>query len=169
MSLLVSRTAEPTSAAGENVGPTRYDADRYSWALEQIEFLKSGRIDALDLANLVEELRDVAGSEYEKLESALAIVLLHLLKWDHQPARRSRSWVLSIKEHRRRVERQLRHNPSLKPRFGEAIEEAYEFARIRCEKETSVETDSLPWSCPYDWDEIMTREISWPIVEPVRS
>ena len=38
--------------------------------------------------------------EYDKLESALRVLMLHLLKWDHQPDMRSRSWTLSIREQR---------------------------------------------------------------------
>jgi hypothetical protein len=53
----------------------------------------------------------VGMEEYHRLESALRVVMLHLLKWDHQPDRRSRSWTLSILEHRRQVHRQLRGSP----------------------------------------------------------
>ena len=49
--------------------------------------------------------------QYDKLESALRVLMLHLLKWDHQPSMRSRSWTLTIREQRRRAERQLRKNP----------------------------------------------------------
>ena len=59
--------------------------------------------------------------QYDKLESALRVLMLHLLKWDHQPDMRSRSWTLSIREQRRRVLRQLRKNPGLKSRLDEAL------------------------------------------------
>lgn len=154
-------------AKSRNVGVseptrTRYEDDVHAWAHEQVELLRQGRLQELDAFNIAEELLDVAGREYDKLESALAVVLLHLLKWDHQPQRRSWSWVNSVAEHRRRVARQLRKHPSLKSRLGEAVEEAYEDARGRCATETSIEAELLPWSCPYDWDEITTRETPWP-------
>ena len=38
--------------------------------------------------------------QYDKLESALRVLMLHLLKWDHQPSMRSRSWTLTIREQR---------------------------------------------------------------------
>jgi hypothetical protein len=81
----------------------------------------------------------------------------NMLKWDHQPERRSRSWQNSIREHRRRVEKQLRKVPSLKIRNGEAVEEAYEAARSWCQIETHIPEVDFPFSCPYDWEEIMTR------------
>lgn len=140
---------------------TRHEEDRYSWAQEQIELLRAGHLEKIDIDDLIEVLNDVSGSEYDKLESALSIVLMHLLKWDYQPERRSRSWVNSILEHRRRAEKQLRKNPGLKSRLREAVEDGYEYARMRCGTETSIEKEALPWSCPYGWDEIMTREIVW--------
>ncbi len=137
--------------------PAGYREDLYTWAREQAALLRAGRLTEIDALNLAEEIDDVGSEQYEKLESALAIVLLHMLKWDRQPERRSRSWLNSIREHRRRVERQLTKNPGLKPRIGEAVEEGYEVARYRAAIETSIDMEALPVSCPYDWDEIMTR------------
>ena len=75
---------------------------------EQVALLRAGRLDALDLDNIAEELNDVGLSEYHRLQSAIEVVLLHMLKWDVQPERRSRSWSLSIAEQRVRVVLQLR-------------------------------------------------------------
>jgi hypothetical protein len=136
---------------------TGYQQDIHAWALEQVELLKAGRLDEVDTLNIAEEIKDVAEREYDKLQSALAIILLHVLKWNHQPERKSRSWQNSIIEHRARVERQLRRFPSLKSRTGEAIEEAYEDARRWCQIETRIPEIDFPLSCPYDWEEIMTR------------
>src|SRR5947207_8946244 len=104
--------------------PARYDRDLYSWALEQAELLRAGRIAEADALNIADELDDVGNEQYEKLESALRIILLHLLKWDHQPRRRSRSWRSSISVQRKHVLRALRKNPGLKPLVDEAITEA---------------------------------------------
>jgi hypothetical protein len=101
-----------------------YRQDIHAWARSQAELLKTGRLDEIDAINIAEEILDVGEREYDKFESALAIILLHMLKWDHQPERRSRSWQNSIAEHRRRAEKQLRKMPSLKTRTGEAVEEA---------------------------------------------
>jgi hypothetical protein len=136
---------------------TDYKQDIHAWALEQIELLKAGRVAEIDALNIAEELQDVSERQYNKLESALAIILLHMLKWDHQPERRSRSWQDSIKEHRRRAEKQVRRYPSLKTRLGEAVEEAYESARSWCQIETHIPEVDFPFSCPYDWAEIMSR------------
>ena len=136
----------------------RYGEDLYTWSREQAALLRAGRFGELDAEHLAEEIDDVGSEQYDKLEAALSIVLLHMLKWDFQPTRRSRSWINSIAEHRRRIDRQLRRNPGLKARLGEAIEEAYESARYRASTETAIEVEPLPLSCPWDFEEINRRE-----------
>ena len=79
------------------------EADLYSWALRQAELLRAGRLSEIDAVAIAEEIDDVGEEQYDKLESALRVLMLHLLKWDHQPDRRSRSWTLTIREQRRRA------------------------------------------------------------------
>jgi hypothetical protein len=76
----------------------------------------------------------VGNEQYDKLESALRVILLHLLKWDHQPERRSRGWHPSIRVQRKRVLKVLRRNPGLKQLIGEAVDEAYDLARIEANR-----------------------------------
>ena len=157
MSTLSKERVELTSDSASAEAPSAYRQDIHAWARNQAELLKEGRFDEIDAINIAEEILDVGEREYDKFESALAIILLHMLKWDHQPERRLRSWQNSIKEHRRRVEKQLRKVQSLKTRNGEAVEEAYDAARSWCQIETHIPEVDFPSSCPYDWEEIMTR------------
>jgi hypothetical protein len=147
----------------------RYDQDLYSWAVEQAALLRAGRIAEADAANIAEELDDVGNEQYDKLESALRIILLHLLKWDHQAARRSRSWTASILVQRNHVQKVLRKNPGLKPRLEEAIGNAYADARILAAAQTRMEPTSFPQHCPYSWQQIMQRPIDWPIADNRRA
>jgi Domain of unknown function DUF29 len=146
-----SKTARPPRIA--------YDADVYGWVHEQVAMLRAGRFEDLDVANIVEELESVGRAEFNELSSALAVVIQHVLKWDHQPARRSRSWQLSVREHRRRATRSLADNPSLRPRIAEAVLRSYEDGRDRALAETKLADQSLPATCPYTFDEIMTRDL----------
>ena len=77
---------------------------------------------ALDRDNLAEEIESAGREQFNKLVSALRVAMLHMLKWDHQPARRSRSWMLSIKQARLEMTDVLDDNPGLKPRVAEAID-----------------------------------------------
>ena len=81
--------------------PARYDRDLYGWAVQQAALLRAGRITEADILNIAEEIDDVGNEQYDKLESAIRVILLHLLKWDHQSAKRSRSWHLSVAVQRR--------------------------------------------------------------------
>jgi hypothetical protein len=82
------------------------------------------------------------------------------LKWDHQSALRSRSWVLSIESQRLEIVDVLADNPGLKPRLGEALARAYRRARIEAAKETGLEETEFAPACPYSFDDLMSREFS---------
>ena len=101
--------------------PVAKEADLYSWACGRRNSCAPVGSSEIDPAAIAEEIDDVGEEQYDKLESALRVLMLHLLKWDHQPDRRSRSWTLSIREQRRRAQRQLRKNPGLKSPLDEAL------------------------------------------------
>jgi hypothetical protein len=145
----------------EHGAPTKRD-DLYSWAVRQADLLRAGRLSEIDPVAIAEEIDDVGEEEYYRLESALRVVVLHLLKWDHQVDRRSRSWALSIREHRRRVHRQLRRSPGLKSQLDEALEAAYEDARLEASSETGLPLKIFPSKLPFDYSEVMERLIVLP-------
>jgi Domain of unknown function DUF29 len=144
----------------ETKRPDAKQADLYSWARRQAELLRAGRLSEIDAA-IAEEIDDVGEEQYDKLESAFRVLMLHLLKWDHQPSMRSRSWTLTIREQRRRAERQLRKNPELKCQLDEALEAAYEDARLEAANETGLPLGVFPAQRPFEHAEIMQRSIVW--------
>jgi hypothetical protein len=146
----------------ETKPPAAKEADLYSWARRQAELLRAGRLSEIDAAAIAEEIDDVGEEQYDKLESAFRVLMLHLLEWDHQPAMRSRSWTLTIREQRRRAERQLRKNPGLKSQVDEALEAAYEDARLEAANETGLPLSIFPTQRPFEQVEIMQRSIVWP-------
>ncbi len=135
-----------------------YERDLHAWVREQVRLLREGRLAEIDAEHIAEELSDVGSNEYDKLESALRVLLTHILKWEYQPEKRSRSWENTIEVQRRHVLRQLQRNPSLKSRAGEATEEAYFDARRLASNETDLDLSRFPEACPYDWDAIMEGE-----------
>jgi hypothetical protein len=153
-----------TSRIKDNVGlvppATDYEHDFYGWLIEQARHVRDGRWDAVDRENLAEEIESLGREQFNKLESALRVLILHLLKWDHQPEKRSRSWALTARTQRLEVEDVLSDNPSLKPRIAEAMARGYRKARIEAAKETGLDEHVFPASCPYDWSEVMGRELS---------
>ena len=152
---------ERTARRGHRA-PVRHDTDLYGWAVEQAALLRAGRVSESDLDNIAEEIDDVGSEQYDKLESALRVILTHLLKWDAQKDRRSRSWWASIRVQRNHVLRVLRRNPGLKARVDEAVTAAYEDARILASAQTRLAEGRFPRRCPFSFNEIMERPIDWP-------
>ncbi|HVL71392.1 MAG TPA: DUF29 domain-containing protein [Beijerinckiaceae bacterium] len=136
---------------------TRYEDDLYTWAVEQAALLRAGRLDELDVENVAEELSDLARDEFAKLRSCLRVLLMHMLKWDQQPEHRTRSWIFSIREQRRRYARFMKASPGLKSRLTEARDQAYEDARDWAAEETNLLPDEFPETCPYSWDDLLER------------
>lgn len=115
-----------------------YDNDFYGWAKEQADLLRAGFLGAnaielknIDWKNIAEELDGLSRSEKRELINRLAILLLHLLKWQHQSQWRSHSWQYTIEEQRLRLIEHLADNPSLKAQLDDAIERAYKLAVIK--------------------------------------
>jgi hypothetical protein len=139
-----------------------YDQDFHAWALDQADALRSGRFAQLDRDHLAEEIEDLGREVFSKLASSFRIILTHLLKWDHQPERRSRSWAGSIETHRLTIEDILSDNPSLRRRQADAIRRGYRQARIKAAVEMRRDKSTLPVECPYSLAEILERPIEWP-------
>jgi hypothetical protein len=148
---------EAALAPGDEPVRAEYERDFYSWLMEQARHLREGRLDALDRENLAEEVESLGREQFNKLVSALRVLMVHMLKWDHQPAMRSRSWVLSIQEQRLEIADVLADNPGLKPRTAEAFARAYRRARIEAAKETGLDEGVFPAACPYSFDDITSR------------
>ncbi|WP_156679138.1 DUF29 domain-containing protein [Sphingomonas profundi] len=135
-----------------------YEQDYAAWLDRQIALLRAGRFDELDMPNLLDEVESLGRSDFKGFVSAVEIVLLHMLKWDHQPTLRTRSWQGSILEHRRRIARELKDSPSYSARIDDAVERAYEAAQAAAVGQTGLPLATFPDTCPYDWEAITSRD-----------
>ncbi len=130
-----------------------YELDGYGWALAQARLLREHRFEELDIVNIAEEIESVGKSEQKAAESNLKVALLHHLKWEYQPERRSASWSRSIREHLRRFDRLISKNPSLKAHLPEILEEAYLEACFEAAEETGLAEGTFPIEPP-SWEEL---------------
>ena len=158
---------DPQIGAGRNA--SAYEVDYGAWIAAQAALLREERFNELDLEHLTDEVESLGRSDFHRFESALKVVLLHLLKWDIQTDHRTRSWADSIDEHRQRVVHELEGSPSYKARVDEATLNAYRRARSKAHKETKLPRRSFPDTCPYSWDDIMTRPVVWADEEQMKS
>lgn len=118
--------------------------------------LCTGNLDALDRENPAEEIESLGKAEGRELESRLRAIVIHLLKWQFQPALRSRSWQLTLQEQRIRLQAHLQDNPSLKSRILEALGRAYPLAVLRAERETGLE--SFLGECSFTIEQILALD-----------
>ncbi len=126
-----------------------HEQDLLAWAEQQAAHLRAGDLDRVDVAHLIEELDAMAGNLRRELKNRLRILLAHLLKWQFQPRRRSRSWAATIAEQRAQIEDLLEESPSLRRELEAAARAAWPQARKRAAIETGLPLESFPIDLPY--------------------
>jgi hypothetical protein len=135
-----------------------YEKDIVAWSKEQAALLRAGRLSALDLQHIADEVEDVGRSEQRELASRLAILLDHLLKWRHQPERGGKSQAFTIREQRRARTLHLEGVPSLRatlrdPRWFAAV---WADALAQTAEETGLA--SFPEACPWSEAQFLDLE-----------
>jgi Domain of unknown function DUF29 len=138
-----------------------YDTDFYAWTQAQAEALRTKDLGALDLENLAEEIDSLGKRDRRGVESYLEVVMKHLLKWVHQPqerSRRGRSWRLSVRNARSRMERLLEDSPSLRTMALERFVRTYQGARKAAAEETGLPLATFPEACPWTLAQLQDEE-----------
>ena len=132
-----------------------YESDFYGWTELQAKALATRQVEALDWQNLREEVISLGKQEYRELVSRLTVLVGHLLKWEYQPDKRSRSWFLTIREQRRAIRRHLQGNPSLKSRMPTALSDAFEAGVDLALRDTDLPIRTFPSHSPFTFEDIM--------------
>lgn len=140
-----------------------YDDDIIAWSERQAALLRAlagtvqGLPNDLDLLNIAEEIEDVGKSEQRELATRMAVLLVHLLKWQYQPERRGASWESVIHEQRRALTRRLQKTPSLQSCTNDPDwwEDAWLDARTDTTKETGIDFNNFPTACPWTISELL--------------
>ena len=144
-------THQPTVITNYNL----YDQDFYLWIETISKQLKAGKFAEIDLANLIEEIESMGKSEKRELKSRLIVLLMHLLKWQYQPEKRSESWRSTITEQRICIELLLEDSPSLQPLLIEIFADCYEKARLKASEETGIKLNFFPKESPFSLEETL--------------
>jgi hypothetical protein len=132
-----------------------YERDFCLWIEEQARLLRQGALERLDVVNLVDEIEDLGIGAKKAVKNNLVVVLLHLLKHQFQPRRRSRSWQACIVEHRQRLRDDFRISPSLRGYARDVYIEAYADARTRASAETGLPESTFPQTPPYSLEQAL--------------
>lgn len=134
-----------------------YETDILAWANEQAGYIRAGRFDLVDAEHLAEEIETMGKSEKRALASSMLVLLMHLLKWQYQPDRRSASWNQSIKVQRDEIQYDLKDIPSLKTLFKDEEWQkiVWRKARLEASKETGLGLNVFPDACPWDMTDVL--------------
>ncbi|MGM9510220.1 MULTISPECIES: DUF29 domain-containing protein [Larkinella] len=106
---------------------------------------------ALGLNQLIETM---SRSERRALQSQLVRLMHHIIKWKIQPEKRSKSWIISIKNARYEIAGLRKYTPSLNENFINSI---WEEAFIEALDEAETETDVSAKGIQLTWDEVFEK------------
>ncbi len=132
--------------------------DIVTWANEQAELIRAGCLSELDLENIAEEIEDVGKSEKYEIANRMAVLICHLLKWEHQLDYRGSSWISTIHDQRERIELRLKKSPSLRLFIADddwRMRDAYLDGKQQASTETGISNADFPSECPWITEQIM--------------
>ena len=132
-----------------------YDRDFAEWARRNAELLRSGRVAEADLDHIAEEIEDMGKRERRAMESRLARLIQHLLKWQVQPMKRSPNWRSTIAEQRFRIGKLLNENPSFQAELPNWIAQEYAHAVHLASLDTGFEPTRFPQSWPFTLEQTL--------------
>src|SRR5262245_17032751 len=134
-----------------------YLDDETAWLEETARLVAERRFHDLDVEHLSEFLFDRARRDKREVLSRLTTLLVHLLKWDHQPGQRSNSWQATIAVQRDELG-DLLESATLRNHAHEVLGKAYQRALRRASLETGLAEDSFPSECPFTIEAALGEE-----------
>jgi hypothetical protein len=146
-----------------------YETDFYQWTQDQAEILRAEKLQwlatlGLDLEHLAEEVEDLGDERRFAIESHLARLLLHLLKYRYDPSQRPRrGWRLTIRHARREIAK--RAVRSLRDYPAQYLATAYRYAREDAPDATGLPLATFPEACPWLIERVLDEDF-WPEVQP---
>jgi len=140
-----------------------YDQDFFEWTRQNAELLRKGCLSEIDVDNLAEEVADMGKRDRREMDSCLTKLMLHLLKWQMQPALRygesgRSSWLNSIVHSRVMLEKIFKQSPSLKRLAEESVLEVYPGAVREASVQTRIDRQSFPQDCPYSLAQLLDQD-----------
>jgi Domain of unknown function DUF29 len=132
-----------------------YDQDFVEWTKRNSELLRRGCFAEADIEHLAEEIEDMGKRDQREVRSYLVRLLLHLLKWQAQPEKRSDSWLDSIGQSRVELDGIFDQSPSLEPFARRTLPTAYRLAVKQASRETGLAPQTFPEACPFRYEQVL--------------
>jgi len=135
-----------------------YEQDETAWLDTMAELIRLGRLKALDYPSLAEYLKDMAARDRREARSRLVGFLMHLLKWEYRPDKRTPSWRTTVLNQRQELV-VLAGRGVLRVHAAEILNDAYNDAAELAASETKKRRDAFPVECPYSFDQLLVIEL----------
>lgn len=120
-----------------------YEADETAWLDVMSRLAAERRVDEFDFDNLSEFLESMARRDRREVKSRLVVLLMHRLKWEHQPDRRSGSWRSTILTQQDEL-KDLLDSLTLRDHAVDCLADAYRRARDIAAAETGLPIETFP-------------------------
>ena len=105
--------------------------------------------------NVLDSLAESMGrSEKRAMSSQLTRLMLHIIKWQCQPEKRSASWVISIRSARREIADSQEEMPSLNRNFLNSI---WDKCLAAAKEDARDEMGKKPEIVTLSWDEVFVQ------------
>jgi Domain of unknown function DUF29 len=137
--------------------PSLFEEDETAWLEKTAELVAKRRLDEIDLENLSEYLTDMARRDRREVWSHLVTLIVHLLKWQHQPELRSNSWRGTIRTQRREL-RQLLESGTLRRYAEEVLGETYKDAILQAVDETGLASAIFSSQCLLSLEDVLRQD-----------
>jgi hypothetical protein len=151
---LLKGGGEPMAMATAASLAALYERDETAWLEAVSELIRLGRLDEVDFANLAEYLADMARRDRREVSSRLAVLIAHLLKWQHQPERRSGSWRGTIEVQRQELA-ELLESGVLRNHAADILGKSYANGARQAAAETGLAVATFQADCPYSLDDLL--------------
>ena len=135
-----------------------YEVDETEWLDIMARLAAERRHEEFDFENLSEFLTSMARRDRRAVYSRLVKLLSHLLKWEHQGEKRTRSWHLTIVDQRQRLAFEF-GSKTLRHYAESTLSEVYRQAVERASAGTGLAPSAFPPAWEGTLDDIMNREI----------
>lgn len=86
---------------------------------------------------------------------------MHLLKWQYQPAHRSASGEITIRNNREEIQQLLTDSPSLRPYLDTVLAQTYGSACQNAAAKTGLALKLFPEACDYSIAQVLAADF-WP-------
>jgi hypothetical protein len=134
-----------------------YEPDETAWLEESSRLIRAGCLDTLDYENLASYLEDMATRDRREIYSRLRTLLAHLLQWQYQPEKRSRSWKTTIVTQRDELENAM--TKTLEKHAREVLARAYGAAIRVAAAQTGLEESAFHAECPFTLEQTLTEPL----------